>query len=239
VPLPTFILIHGFAHNAASWTPLVEALARRGAPAIAIDLPCDDPKAGLREYADAVLSKTALVEDAAIVAHSMGGLTGPIVAGERRCRELVMLCTALGKIGATVMDDLENDPEAMSQWARDNAYSLEVEADGLFPAIPDEFAKAAYYQHCEPALQAWAVSQLRRQGPRPLTEVWPLERWPDVPVRAFYAEDDRAVSTPWSIRVLRERYGVEAQLIPGDHSPFLARPDELAELLLAPYASAR
>jgi pimeloyl-ACP methyl ester carboxylesterase len=98
LPLPTFILIHGFAHNAASWT-LVEALGRRGAPAIAIDLPCDDPNAGVREYAETVLEKTALVEDAVIVAHSMGGLTSPIVAGERHCRELIMLCAALGKTG--------------------------------------------------------------------------------------------------------------------------------------------
>jgi pimeloyl-ACP methyl ester carboxylesterase len=233
--LPTFILIHGFAHNAASWTPLVESLGHRGAPAIAIDLPCDDPDAGVREYADTVLAKTALVEDAVIVAHSMGGLTGPVVAEERPCRELIMLCAALGKIGGTVMEELKSDPEALPGWFRENPFDLELREDGLFAAIPEDYAKQVYYQQCDPQLQDWAVKQLRRQGPRPLTEVWPLERWPDVPIRAVYAEDDRAVSTPWSLRVLRERHGIEAQLIAGDHSPFLARPDELAELFLEPY----
>jgi pimeloyl-ACP methyl ester carboxylesterase len=233
--LPTFILIHGFAHNAASWTPLVESLGRRGAPAIAIDLPCDDPDAGVREYADTVLAKTALVEDAVIVAHSMGGLTGPVVAEERQCLELIMLCAALPNLGGTVMELLEADPDALPEWFRDNPFDLELADDGLFNDIPPDYAKQVYYQLCESRLQDWAVTQLRRQGPRPINEVWPLERFPDVPVRAFYAEEDRAVSTPWSVRKLREDFGIEPQLIPGDHSPFLARPDELAELFLQPY----
>jgi pimeloyl-ACP methyl ester carboxylesterase len=184
-----------------------------------------------------VLAKTALVEDAVIVAHSMGGLTGPIVAGDRPCRELIMLCAAVPKIGASVAEQLETEPRAMTDWYREHPLPLEVAADGLFDALPEDYAKQVYYQHCDPRLQDWAVTQLRRQGPLPINEVSPLERWPDVPVRAFYAEDDHAVSTEWSIRALRDRYGVEVQLIPGDHSPFLARPDELAELFLEPYRS--
>jgi hypothetical protein len=134
------------------------------------------------------------------------------------------------------MQQLESEPDAMPEWFRENPFSLELEPDGLFKALPPDYAKQVYYQHCEPRLQDWAVTQLRRQGPRPFNEVWPLERWPDVPVRAFYAEDDRAISTRWSVRTLRERYAIEVQPMPGDHSPFLARPDELAELFLEPYA---
>jgi pimeloyl-ACP methyl ester carboxylesterase len=46
-----------------------------------------------------------------------------------------------------------------------------------------------------------------------------------------YGEDDLDASPAWLQRVARERLGTEAHGLPGGHSPFLARPAALADLL--------
>ena len=63
-------------------------------------------------------------------------------------------------------------------------------------------------------------------------EVAPFDSWPEVETVSITCTEDRVVSPAWSDRVARERLRVEPVRLPGGHSPFLARPDALAELLL-------
>jgi pimeloyl-ACP methyl ester carboxylesterase len=237
VASPTFVLIHGFQHGAACWTPLVEALGRRGAPAVAVDLPCEDPTAGLRAYADVVLSKAAVLDDVVVVGHSMGGLTAPIVAGERPVRGLVLLCSAIPAVGISAADQMEAEPDAATAFVEEYMHELVVGSDGTYAPLRAEVAKTLYYHDCPPRYQDWAVTQLRRQAQLPIIEISPMRQWPEVELRAIVCTDDRTISPDWSRRAFRERFDLVPDELPGGHSPFLSRPAELAELLLRPYTA--
>jgi hypothetical protein len=94
-------------------------------------------------------------------------------------------------------------------------------------------AKAVYYNECDDDLAAWAISRLRPQGPRPISEPVPFDAFPDAPIRVILASNDHAVDFDWAAERARRIAGVEPIVIPGDHSPFLARPAELAASLLS------
>ncbi len=231
---PTFVLIHGFQHNGATWYPLVEALGRLGAPAVTLDLPCEDPEAGLRDYADIVLSRIEPLDDVVLVAHSLGGLTAPIVAAERRVRRLTLLCASIPEVGMSHDEQCAAAPDISTECTRRVAQRLELADDGMYAPFREEDAIDLFYHDCSPALQRWALTQLRRQGPRMEADVSPLVAWPDVPLQAIICRDDHMVSGDWHRRVLRERFDIAPEELPGGHSPFLARPAELADLLVQP-----
>jgi hypothetical protein len=93
-------------------------------------------------------------------------------------------------------------------------------------------ATEVWYADCTPEDAAWAVSQLRFQSRRPLAEATPLERWPDGPIEVVLGRHDACVNMDWAIAAARARLeGREPVLIDGGHSPFDARPAELAALL--------
>src|SRR6185436_4679232 len=58
--MATFALVHGSWHGAWCWERLEPELAARGHRAIAIDLPIEDPDAGLGRHADAAWAVSRL-----------------------------------------------------------------------------------------------------------------------------------------------------------------------------------
>ena len=61
---------------------------------VAPDLPCDDPAAGLDEYADSVvdaIDAIAYQRPLVIVAQSYGGFTAPLVADRMRADVIVLV----------------------------------------------------------------------------------------------------------------------------------------------------
>jgi hypothetical protein len=64
-----------------------------------------------------------------------------------------------------------------------------------------------------------------------MTEVTPLEAWPDVPCSYILCAEDRTATPAWARRAARERLGVDPIEIPGGHCPMLSRPQQLAEAL--------
>ena len=73
--------------------------------------------------------------------------------------------------------------------------------------------------------------QLRRQARSVQDEPCPLAVVPDVERASLVCREDVGVNPAWSRRVARERLGVEPVELDGGHSPFLARPAELADVL--------
>ena len=65
---------------------------------------------------------------------------------------------------------------------------------------------------------------------------WSLAAWPDVPTRFLLCRDDRFFPADFLRRVVRQRLGITPDEMDGGHLPALARPQELAQRLLA-YAS--
>ena len=97
-----------------------------------------------------------------------------------------------------------------------------------------EGAVAAFYHDVPEALVDGAVAALRTQRWRPVQGDWPLEAYPDVPMRYVACADDRIMDPAWQVRMAEERLGVTADVLDCAHSPMLARPAELADLLQGP-----
>lgn len=234
--MTTFALVHGAWHRATCWTPTAEMLRAAGHEVVAVDLPCEDPTAGLDDYATTVLdalATTPLDADLVVVGHSLGGLTIPLVAAARPVRELVYVCALLPLPGARLADDLFADPDTFApQWAGLSARQ-ERHGDGTSSWPPDA-AIEAFYHDCSPELAAWAAAQLRPQSWAVANDPSPLVGYPDVPARAVVCEQDRVLSAEACARVAEERLDAPTIRLAGGHSPMLAQPEALTATLLAP-----
>jgi pimeloyl-ACP methyl ester carboxylesterase len=230
--MATYVLVHGAWHGAWCWEPLERALRERGERTIAVELPCDDISAGCAAYARIVLDALAGVDadDAVLVGHSLAGLSIPLVAAQRPVRRLVFLCALIAQPGTSLRDQRHRDPEMFVP-----GFGQEIVADEQGRAVwrDQQAAIAAFYPDCPRQVAERAAARLRPQANLPSTEPCTLDALP--PVRASYvlAREDRVVNPRWSTRAARERLGVQPIELPGGHSPFLARPAALADVLTA------
>jgi pimeloyl-ACP methyl ester carboxylesterase len=223
----TFALVHGAQHGGWCWERLAPLLEERGHRVVAPDLPCDDPDAGIAQYAQVLIDVLDGVDDdVVLVGHSLGSLTIPVVARRRPIQRLVFLCSVPTGPGPAIDADLAGMVTPAFLNARRTIDEHDCESLHADDAI------AVWYADCEPADQAWAVSRLRPQSRRPLIEVSPLDRWPDVPSTVVLGRDDRCVNMAWALPAATARLdGAAPIVLDGGHSPFLARPAELAATL--------
>lgn len=220
-------LVHGAWHGAWCWELLAPELEARGQQALAVDLPCDDPEAGLSRYAEVVDAALGAAEDVVLVGHSLGGLTIPLLAERRPLARLVYLCALLPEPGRSLRDQLADDDPFVPGFAdstvqdelgRSSWPDREAAIRDLYPDVPRTRAEAC-------------LARLRPQARTPIREPYPFDRLPDVPATYVLCADDRVIRPDWSRRAAQERLGVEALELPGGHSPMLSRPAALAELL--------
>jgi pimeloyl-ACP methyl ester carboxylesterase len=219
--MATFGLVHGGFHGAWCWARLIPELEARGHDAIAMDLPVDDVDATLHDYVTAVVDALAQVEGPVIlVGHSMAGLVIPHVARARSVARLVFVCAMFDNLpGSDVpVPHVEVQPFDASA----------LTSDAQFTTISRAGAVAAFYPDCDPADVEWALAQLRPQGHAPATTQIAAP-WPDVPSTVITGADER--QREFHRLVVAPRLGVEAVVLPGGHSPFLAHPAELADVL--------
>ena len=232
-----FGLVHGAWHGAWCWDLVVAELRRRGHGAVAVDLPCDDPDAGAEAYARAVLDALGAethAEDVVLVGHSLGGLTIPVVAQAfaergRPVRAMVFVAALLPTVGASFDDGHADDPDRLMPGLGAGQIPHE---DGSSVWQP-QAAIALMYPDAPPDLAEWAAARLRRQHWRVAQEVTPVRAWPPGGVTVIACGSDAVVNPDWVRRAARVRFGAEAVVLPGDHSPFATRPVELVDLLVA------
>lgn len=226
--MATFGLVHGAWHGAWCWDLLAPELEALGHRAVAADLPCEDWDAGLDDNADLVAAALADSDgEVVLVGHSLGGLTIPLVTTRRPVARLVFLCALLPEPGRSLDETMRGDrPKPGRGWSGPPV----VHDDGSASWEP-EAAVAAFYHDCPDDAARWAASKLRRQVWTTTRQPSPLERWPEVASSYILCIDDKPIAADWARRTARERLGVEAIELPGGHSPMLARPGELAEVL--------
>jgi pimeloyl-ACP methyl ester carboxylesterase len=226
--MTTFALIHGAHHGAWCWDFFVPELHARGHQAVPIDLPIDDPKADLSRYVAVTLEALAEVgDDLVVVAHSLGAITGAVVAARRPVRHTVFFACPIPEPGVALAEQLRKNPMAKKKSGKIEYH------DGLpvqLASSPDE-AVHRYYHDCSQERQQYALARLRPQSLAPYAEPSPLTAWPDVPMSYIVCTDDHAVYPDLQRATARERLGVEPVEIPGSHSPFLSRPAALADLV--------
>ena len=222
--LSTYGLIPGSGGRAWYWHRVTPLLAEH--EVVAVDLPADDDSADLTTYADTVCQALASVSGPLIlVAQSMGAFTAPMVA-ERLKPALIVLVNPM----------VPTAGEAPGQW---------WEATGQKQAMVDHFHRIGlgrtefdpiedfFHDVPEPVREAAFSQPEPRQSDTPFTQPWPLDRWPDVPTRVVQGSDDRLFPLEFQRRVVRERLGLDLEVIPGGHLVALSQPEELAARLLA------
>ena len=224
----TFVLLPGAASDSWYWHRVEPLLTAAGHRALAVDLPCDDDRAGFAEYADAVLAaldERALTgaDELVVVAQSMAGFTAPIVATRVPVAMIVLVAAMTPAPG-------ESGGDWWANTRQDVAHAEAMAALGL-PTEP--FDEHAVFLHDVPAdVVAESAHHLREQSGTPFAAPWPLAAWPDVPTRFLLCRDDRLFPAAFQRRVVTERLGITPDEMAGGHLPALAHPDELAAHLL-------
>jgi pimeloyl-ACP methyl ester carboxylesterase len=212
--MTTFAFIHGAGDVGWYWHLVQAELERRGHATVAPDLPIGDDGAGLQEYARVITD--ALPgggEPVVVVAQSFGGYVAPIVAAAAPDVRLLVLVAGMIPRPGESADEM-------------------FEATGWRPGPEAGGSEAAtFYHDVPPDLAGEAMSRGRRQSSTPGSQPWPLERWPDVPVRFVLCRNDRFFPATWLRAVVRDRLGIIPEELDSGHCPALSRPRELAALL--------
>src|ERR1700691_4879862 len=125
----TFALIPGAGGVAWFWHRVVPLLQAAGHEAIAIDLPGDDPGAGLPEYAGLVASAIGSRDNVVLVAMSLGGFTAPLVAAELPVSQPFFVNGNLPRPGETANAWCDNTgwPAARVAAAKRGGYGVHVD----------------------------------------------------------------------------------------------------------------
>jgi Alpha/beta hydrolase family len=188
-----------------------------------------DPAAGCGEYADVIAEALGEASDVVLVAHSSAGLTAPLVAERRPLGRMVLLGSLVPDPGRPADDDFQAPPIPLTPAGR-GGRATDAEGRSYWKDL--EHAAEVLYHDCDAATTLEACARLRPQGQRPMTDPCPLAAWPHVDTTYVLSAGDRMVSTDWSRSVGAPRANAELVEMPGDHSPMLSRPRELADLLL-------
>ncbi|MGH2841030.1 MAG: alpha/beta hydrolase [Solirubrobacteraceae bacterium] len=226
----TFALVHGAWHGPWCWERLFEPLRERGLGGVAVDLPCEDPDAGLEACAAAICAALDGVDDEVVlVGHSLGGLPLSLVPARRPVRRIVYLSAFVPLAGQSMADQFASSPDPILLF---DAGLREIDEMGRSRWVDAEATLPVMYGDlCEQDAR-WAFARLRAQGSRSQVEPHPAAL-PAVPVTSLVCGDDRIVNPAWSRRVARERLGVEPVELATGHFPMISAPEALAEALAA------
>lgn len=214
------VLVHGAFHGAWCFDPLVESLRRRGIAYTAPELPLTTLAA---DAAAVTRALDRLGEPVVLLGHSYGGAV-VTVAGNHPAVERIILLAALAP------DD--GEPPSGGPFEIDQAFLAALRPSAAGPLEVDpERAAALFYPDADPRAAAAAAAKLRpgntgAPGERIERAAWRHRRTDYV----VCAGDP--IILPAAQRALAARTGAAVNEIPGDHSPFLARPEALADLIL-------
>nr|MDP9496025.1 alpha/beta fold hydrolase [Actinomycetota bacterium] len=165
-----FVLVHGAYHGAWCWDLVAELLVERGHRVVSMDLPIEDPAAGLLDYRDAVLAAGEGLAAPVVVGHSMAGAVIPLVAASWPNARLVFLSAfvpwpgkSLNQLRASEpletyrLTNVEFEDLGDKVWSMGAATAMEL----FFHDLPDEVA-------------SWAQKLLRPQSYGVFEESSPL-----------------------------------------------------------------
>jgi pimeloyl-ACP methyl ester carboxylesterase len=223
----TFALIPGAGGSAWFWHRVVPLLTSSGADAIAVDLPAGDDAADLDAYADVVSSAVAHVRGPlVVVGQSMGAFTAPIVATQVPTSAIILVNPMVPAAGEMPGSWWTATGQAAARSAYFNQIGL---GDRAFDPVED------FFHDVPEAIREEAFSQPEpQQSDAPFEQAWPLDGWPDVPTRVVQGSDDRLFPLEFQRRIVRERLGLDVEVMPGGHLMALSHPEQLAALLLRP-----
>jgi pimeloyl-ACP methyl ester carboxylesterase len=221
--MATFVLVPGAGGMAWYWHRVVPLIRAAGHEAIAVDLPGDDGRAGLAEYADIIVRAFAERRDVVLVAQSLAGFTAPLVCAHRSVRMVVLVNAMIPKPGET----------AGAWWGATGAVEAreQAAARGFYPT---KFDVETYFLHdVPPDVLRTGPEKPREEAETVFGEPCRFDHWPDIPIHVLAGREDRFFPIEFQRRVARERLGKNVTEIRGGHLVALSNPEGLTECLIA------
>jgi pimeloyl-ACP methyl ester carboxylesterase len=114
--------------------------------------------------------------------------------------------------------------------AEDRARAQAEQAAREGRTVRDEFDILDAFFHDVPAdVTAEAMAQGEPvQSSTPMSQRWPLSRWPEVPTRFLQGRDDRFFPPQFQRPLVRRRLSIDLDEMPGGHLVALSQPVGLA-----------
>jgi pimeloyl-ACP methyl ester carboxylesterase len=230
----TVVLVHGAWHGAWCWGKVLPLLYARDVRWVAVDLPGHgtnhDPLtdlAGDAAFLHATLDE--LDRDAIVCGHSYGGAVVTEGAAHPRASHLVYLTAFQLEPGESCANAVADDvsPEDGRTELGD---AIRRGDDGITTLDPD-MAGRIFYNDCADHEVAWALERIGPHRIDALTQPATRAAWHDRPSTYAVCTGDRAV-TPAVQRALSRRADDVVEW-PTGHSPFVSRPELVADLLAA------
>ena len=180
--MTTWLLVPGAGGAAWYWHRVVELLRARGDEAIAVDLPADDPDAGVPRYVEVALEALGGRPDPVVVGQSLGGPTAVEICRRISVERLVLVNAMIPAVG-----------ETPGQWWTGSGHAAAKEAAVRAAGREDAgFDPEWEFLHDVPAdVVAAGAEHQREQSDGPFADGWSLPAWPDVPVTVVVGRDDR------------------------------------------------
>lgn len=226
--MATFALVHGAWHGAWCWDMVTPFLQQAGHDVVAPELPCDDGNARtFDDYADVVCAALdGLDSNIVVVAHSLAGPTGTLVAARRPVQHLVYVCAVVPEPGLSLVD--QGGEMVNPDW--DKGLSR-PDAELRTSWVAREWARRMFYHDCNPAAVATAFNRLRPQSAYPFIAAFPLPQRPTVECTYAACADDRLIDPGWQMKTAHN-IGAAVAVLHSGHSPFMSQPKVLADVLL-------
>ncbi|MAM81617.1 MAG: hypothetical protein CMP89_12795 [Gammaproteobacteria bacterium] len=215
------ILVHGAWHGAWCFEKLSNLLEEQGIATTAVNLPLQGTEGDI----DMVRGVIAETPGAVVLGHSYGGLVITHASAGMDISHLVYLCAVMPDKGENVDEVVANAASATSL-----GQAMVIEADGSVAINPD-LAVAAFYDDCDPVEAADSIRRLRPQVMEPFPVLSEEPAWRDISSTYVLCREDKALHPD-----LQRDFAIRAEKVvemPGAHSPFLSRPSEVCDILMA------
>jgi pimeloyl-ACP methyl ester carboxylesterase len=214
---PVVILVHGAWHGPWAWAAVAERLNTAGVRTVAVSLPSVGAALGdLRDDAEVVRAAIAAADGPAlVVAHSYGGV--PTSEGGSGAAHIVFVTSFVLEPGQSLLG-LRGGVEPEWWIGSEDGLSL----------LPDD-PQHVFYNDCPPDVAERAAAQLLPHSRASVVQELTTAAWQTVPSTYVICERDNAIP-PAAQEMMSGRAGTVLRL-DTSHSPFLSRPDDVAEII--------
>ncbi|MFD9517464.1 alpha/beta fold hydrolase [Streptomyces sp. NPDC059979] len=208
------VLVHGLYHRPGHFALVADRLRAAGTEVVVPELHRGALPADTAAVQAAV---DALREPPIVLGHSYGG---SVITGVRGAGHLVYLAAFVPDAGESAAGLGGASPQLRE--------AIVPEPDGSTSLHPDR-AVDALYDDCPAPLAAWAVDLLRTQAPGCGRGIPERQSWKHTPSTYVVCAQDRAID-PSVQRTMASRC-TDVRAWRTGHSPFVARPDLIVELV--------
>ncbi|MCU1458728.1 MAG: putative esterase [Actinomycetia bacterium] len=231
----TAVLVHGAWHGAWCFDRVMPLLERAGVPAIAVDLPGHGRDAGpltdLHGDADRVREVLDGIDgDVVLLGHSYGGAVVTEAGVHPAVAHVVYLCAVVPDADESAASVAMENSAGLSYDGRPEfAGVTSTNDDGTLSLNPSR-APVLLYNDCDPQTVEWAVGELSPQPMENLAQNPAAVAWRERPSTYVVCTDDMIVHP--GLQEILARRCTGSREWPTSHSPFLSRPELVADLIV-------